>query len=108
MIDKQAGSFPAGFALGLLAGAVGYFAAQSSEAQKLKDFLQQEWEKTRAELEHNGLKKSETRLMTQIIQELAEYVVTPFEVSVSSSATSSKKNINSNKIKRATNQFRGV
>lgn len=108
MIDKQAGSFPAGFALGLLAGAVGYFAAQSPEAQKVKDFLQQEWEKARTDLEQNGLKKSEARLMTQVIQEIAEYVIAPFQDSVSSPATSSKRNTTSNKIKRTTNQFRGV
>ncbi|MBP7774333.1 hypothetical protein KA078_00935 [Candidatus Woesebacteria bacterium] len=108
MIDKQAGSFPAGFALGLLAGAAGYFAAQSPEAQKLKDFLQQEWEKARIELEQNGLKKTDARLMTQVIEELAEYVIAPFQDSVHSPATSAKKTINSNKIKRTTNQFRGV
>lgn len=106
MTDKHSGSFPAGFALGILAGAVGYFAASSHEAEKFRDFLKMEWENAYGELEKKPAQKTGMSQFKQVIHEIAEYVSEQNQHSKSQHQT--KKQSAQAKTKHSVRQFRGV
>lgn len=106
MTDKQSGLFPAGFALGILAGAVGYFAASSHEAEKFREFLKKEWEHAYAELEKKPSQKTQLSQLKQVIHEIAEYVSEQNQHSKFQQRT--KKQSSPVKTKHSVRQFRGV
>lgn len=106
MTDKQSGLFPAGFALGILAGAVGYFAASSHEAEKFRDFLKMEWEHAYGELEKKPSQKTGMSQLRQVIDEIAEYVLEQNQHSKTQHQT--KKQSSLVKTKHSVRQFRGV
>jgi len=106
MTDKHSGSFPAGFALGILTGAVGYFAASSHEAEKFRDFFKKEWENAYGELEKKTSQKTGMSQFKQVIHEIADYVT---EQNVhSKSQQHTKKQSPQVKTKHSVRQFRGV
>lgn len=111
MTEKQGGSFPAGFALGLFAGALGYALKSSPEAEELRSFLQREWRKAHDQMKTQHGYKGPVIQLDQVLSELFTYFSPPIELVVKAQkplSLSPKKQTSEAKTKRSIRHFRGV
>ncbi len=111
MTEKQGGSFPVGFALGLFAGAVGYLLKTSPDGEEVRSFLQKEWSKAHEQLKTQHGYKGSVSQLNQVLSELFSYYAPPIQHSSSEKKSlplSSKKQTTEAKTKKSTHHFRGV
>lgn len=99
------GSFLAGFSIGLIAGAVGYFLFATDKGEKVRDSIQEEWESAQKRVMNNGGQAVQASIR-DLIKQTVDQVMAKIETSPTKKTEAKKKDV----IKKAKsgNKFKGV
>lgn len=68
-MSENQGSFLGGFALGLFAGAAGYFMFATKDGSKIKETIKKEWQEAKDHLAEEGLIKDINISLSDMIHE---------------------------------------
>jgi len=69
MSDEQQGSFIGGLALGMFAGAAGFFLFGTKDGAKTRLKIEKEWQEAKATLEKDGIIKNKNASLGDLIRE---------------------------------------
>lgn len=98
MSDQNQGSFLGGLALGLFAGAAGYFLFGTKDGEQVRKKVQKEWQEAKTALVEEGIIKNKDQSIKDLISEWLGMAETK--------TTTKKKAQPSNKAKNT--KFKGV
>lgn len=92
MSDQNQGSFLGGLALGLFAGAAGYFLFGTKDGEQVRKKVEKEWQEAKATLVDEGIIKSKDLSLKDLISEWLGMAETKTPVKKKTKNTSQVKN----------------
>jgi len=92
MSDQNQGSFLGGLALGLFAGAAGYFLFGTKDGEQVRKKIEKEWQDAKATLVDEGIIKSKDLSLKDLISEWLGMAETKTLVKKKAKTTSQAKN----------------
>jgi gas vesicle protein len=106
MSDHNQGSFVGGLALGMFAGAAGYFLFATKDGSKVRKKMEGEWSEAKVILAKEGVIKSKDVTISQLVGDWFGFETNkPTKKKTASPKTTSKKQITT---KAKTSKFKGV
>lgn len=103
MSDQNQGSFLGGLALGMFAGAAGFFLFATKDGAKTRQKLEKEWEGAKSKMADDGIIKDKNMTLSQMIGDWLGMASTP-----TTKKTSKKKTSKASSTKGTTSKFKGV
>lgn len=92
MSDQNQGSFLGGLALGIFAGAAGYFLFGTKDGEQVRKKVEKEWQEAKATLVDEGIIKSKDQSIKDLISEWLGMAETKPTVKKKTKTTSQTKN----------------
>lgn len=102
MSDQSQGSFIGGLALGMFAGAAGYFLFATKDGSKVRKKIEEEWQEAKVVLAEEGVIKDKNITISELIN---EWLGIDHEKSTTKKKTPSKYSTKKNKTSA---KFKGV
>lgn len=103
--SSDQGSFLAGFSIGLIAGAVGYFLFATDKGEKVRDSIQEEWQSAQKRVMNNGGEAVQASIR-DLVKQAVDQVMAKIEIKPVAKTVAKKKE--APKKAKPGNKFKGV